>query len=117
MEVMKKNELLAIEANHNMELKKVKRKQYYLAKKNEEILEKIDNGDILSMMNRALKGMSKKKHADVLLDMVMDGSMLGPKGQQAGKFFSQRSDKSISCLEALASKRYSPSRLSEPARN
>ena len=87
MEVMKKNELLAIQADHDMELKKVKRKQYYLAKKNKEILEKIDNGDISFVVNRALKGISKKKRADVVLDMVMDGSMFGPKGQQAGKKF------------------------------
>ena len=45
---------------------------------------KIENLDISFLINKALQNVRIGKHADIILNMVMNGDMFGEKGMQAG---------------------------------
>ena len=72
---------------HQTEIKKLRRKQYYLQQKNKELASKLVNMDINYFINRALKYVRYEKRAALVLDLVMSGKMFGEQGIEGGKEF------------------------------
>ena len=73
---------------HADQVKKLRRKQYYLNQKNKEYTDKINDGDVSFFMNKCLhRTRSKEKRATFVLNMVVSGEMFGQKGKQAGQKF------------------------------
>ena len=87
IEIAKTKEIRQLQATHVSQIKKLKRKQYYLVKKNNNLQVKLENLDILFVINKALHNVRIGKRADIILNMVMNGDMFGEKGQDAGTQF------------------------------
>ena len=83
-ESAKNNEIEHLQQTHQSEIKKLKQKQYYLVKKNNDLQSKMENLDISFIINQALKDVKVQQRADIILDMVMNGDMFGEKGMRAG---------------------------------
>ena len=73
---------------HADQVKKLRRKQYYLNQENKEYTDKVNDGDVSFFMNKCLhRTRSKEKCATFVLNMVVSGEMFGQKGKQAGQKF------------------------------
>ena len=72
---------------HNDQVKKLRRKQYYITQKNKNIMKKIDDGDLSFFMNKCLakQTRSKEKRASLVLDMVVSGEVLAIMGKRPEK--------------------------------
>ena len=77
-------------ADQAKELKKLKRWQYYLKKKCDELLKKIDGGDLTYFVNKVLKGMHFEKRAALVLDMEVSGELFGDAVKEVTIFFGKK---------------------------
>ena len=68
-------------------MKKLKRKQYYLQKKNTELMKELNANNLTFFVNKILKGMHFGKRAALILDMVVSGELFGEGGRNASRNF------------------------------
>ena len=62
-------------------VKKLKRKQYYLQKKNNDLMKELNANNLSFFVNKILKGMHFGKRAALILDMVVSGELFGEGGK------------------------------------
>ena len=68
-------------------VKKLKRKQYYLQKKNNDLMKELNVNNLTFFVNKILKGMHFGKRAALILDMVVSGELFGEAGKVASSDF------------------------------
>ena len=66
-------------------VKKIKRRQYYLQKRNKDLMEQMSGNNLTFFVNNILNGMHFEKYAALVLDMVVSGEMFGEAGKDATK--------------------------------
>ena len=68
-------------------VKKLKRKQHYLQKKNNDLMKELNANNLTFFVNKILKGMHFGKRAALILDMVVSGELFGEAGKDASNDF------------------------------
>ena len=76
-------------------MSKLRWKQYYLTKKNNELTEKLNSTKLCDFVNAFLKGMHFKNCAFLVLELVHSGEMFGDAGKKVGMEFARQSVNSI----------------------
>ena len=74
---------------HNVTVKKLRRKQYYLTKKNKKLNNVLGAANLSFFVNKILKGMHFEKRASLVLDMVISGDMFSVAGKTMGKMITK----------------------------
>ena len=67
IEIAKNNEIEKLQETHQAEIKKLKRKQYYLVKKSNDLQSKIENLNILFIVIKALKDVKVQQRTDIII--------------------------------------------------
>ena len=76
-----------LNAEHKETVNKLRKKQYYLTKKNKDLTESMSRGNLSTFINKVLKGMHFENRASLVLDLVFTGEISGEAGKVAGKHF------------------------------